>query len=199
MYRTNAQSRALEETFIRYGSPTNWWRDTLLRAQRSKGYYCLSALYPEPSDGVSLQRIINVPGRGIGQRTMSELAGMAKSLNLTESETLQMLTTGKLERLPFNTRIAQSLVSFTAMINELRDKSSQVNLLELFDLVTERSGYKQFLANDKDGEERWENILELRTVAKEYDELPPPPDFPLSWKGSRWWLMSIASTAVSTP
>ncbi|MBN1367300.1 MAG: UvrD-helicase domain-containing protein [Dehalococcoidales bacterium] len=175
MYRTNAQSRALEEAFIRYGLPYKLVAGTRFYERKEvKDIIAYLRYIQNPNDGVSLHRIINVPGRGIGQRTLSELNSLAKSLNTNESETLQMMAAGKIEKMPFNSRIAQSLASFTTMINELREKSKEVSLTELFDMVTENSGYKDFLTNDKEGEERWENILELRTVAKEYGELPPP-------------------------
>ena len=175
MYRTNAQSRALEEAFIRYGLPYKLVAGTRFY-ERKEGKDIIAYLryIQNPNDGVSLQRIINVPGRGIGQRTLSELNALAKSLNLNESETLQLMAEGKIEKTPFNSRIAQSLAGFATMMNEMRAKSREVSLTELFDMVTAKSGYKDFLANDKDGEERWENILELRTVAKEYGELAPP-------------------------
>ncbi len=175
MYRTNAQSRALEEAFIRYGLPYKLVAGTRFYERKEvKDIIAYLRYVQNINDGVSLQRIINVPGRGIGQRTLTELNTLAKSINSNESEALQVLATGKLDKTPFNSRIAQSLAAFTAMINELREKSRQIKLTELFDQLTEKSGYKQFLANEKDGEERWENILELRTVAEEYNELPPP-------------------------
>ncbi|MBA7715168.1 ATP-dependent DNA helicase PcrA [subsurface metagenome] len=52
-------------------------------------------------------------------------------------------------------------------------RSRKLNLVDLFDLVVESSGYKQYILSGLDGEERWENILELRTVAREYRDLPP--------------------------
>ncbi len=175
MYRTNAQSRALEEAFIRYGSPYKLVAGTRFYERREvKDIIAYLRFIQNPNDGVSLQRIINVPGRGIGQRTLSELAAWAKSLGISEAEVLQSLAEGKLEKPPFNSRIAQSLVSFITMINDLCAKSRESNMLELFDQVTERSGYQKYLSNERDGEERWENILELRTVAEAYRDLPPP-------------------------
>ena len=175
MYRTNAQSRALEEAFIRYGLPYKLVAGTRFYERKEvRDVIAYLRYIQNGNDGVSLLRIINVPGRGVGQRTLSELTALAKSMNVNESETLQLLAAGKLEKIPFNSRIAQSLAGFATMINELRAMSKEVCLSELFDKVCEKSGYKNFLANDKEGEERWENVLELRTVAKEYDELPPP-------------------------
>jgi DNA helicase-2/ATP-dependent DNA helicase PcrA len=175
MYRTNAQSRALEEAFVRYGLAYKLVAGTRFYERKEvRDIIAYLRYIQNPNDSVSLQRIINVPGRGIGQRTLSELATWAKSLGVSESETLQMLAEGKLEKPPFNSRITQSLIAFISMMTEFRNKSRNINLVELFDQVTEQSGYQKYLSEDKDGEERWENILELRTVAQAYRDLPPP-------------------------
>ena len=175
MYRTNAQSRALEEAFVRYGLAYKLVAGTRFYERKEVRDIIAYLRYIQNSnDSVSLQRIINVPGRGIGQRTLSELSAWAKSLGVSESETLQMLAEGKLEKPPFNSRITQSLITFIAMMTEFRNQSRKINLVELFDKVTEQSGYKKYLSEDKDGEERWENIMELRTVAETYRDLPPP-------------------------
>jgi DNA helicase-2/ATP-dependent DNA helicase PcrA len=74
MYRTNAQSRALEETFVRYGSPYRLVGATRFYERREvKDVTAYLRLIHNPYDGVSLARIINVPGRGIGQRTVADL------------------------------------------------------------------------------------------------------------------------------
>jgi len=65
------------------------------------------------------------------------------------------------------------LAGFAAMVENFIEKSRELNLVELFDLVVEGSGYKQYLKGLVDGEERWENVLELRGVAQDYRELPP--------------------------
>jgi DNA helicase-2/ATP-dependent DNA helicase PcrA len=175
MYRTNAQSRALEEAFVRYGLAYKLVAGTRFYERKEvRDIIAYLRYIQNPNDSVSLQRIINVPGRGIGQRTLSELSTWAKSLGVSESETLQMLAEGKLEKPPFNSRITQSLIAFISMMTEFRNKSRNINLVELFDQVIEQSGYKKYLSEDKDGEERWENVLELRTVAETYRDLPPP-------------------------
>jgi len=175
MYRTNAQSRALEEAFIRYGTPYKLVAGTRFYERKEvKDIIAYLRLIQNPSDGVSLTRVINVPGRGIGQRTMSELSNWAKSLSLTEPGLIQKLSVEKIEHPPFNSRIMQSMVAFAQMMDELRLKSREMDMLAFFDLAVEKIGYKKYLSLDTDGEERWENILELRTVAEQYKEVPPP-------------------------
>jgi DNA helicase-2/ATP-dependent DNA helicase PcrA len=77
------------------------------------------------------------------------------------------------EDIPFNGRAGDALARFSGMMVEFIERSQKTNLVELFDFVLESSNYKQFTLNDPDGAERWENILELRTVAQQYRELSP--------------------------
>jgi len=136
-------------------------------------------LIQNPNDAVSLLRVINVPGRGVGERTLTELSNWAKSLGISQYEALKHLSqleNGKVEgeKPPFNRRTTAALAGFLEVIEELRTKSLKLNLVDFFDLVIKKTGYEEYILNGMDGEERWENILELRTVAQEYRDLPPP-------------------------
>jgi DNA helicase II / ATP-dependent DNA helicase PcrA len=119
-------------------------------------------------------RIINVPGRGIGQRTLDDLTKWAVSQGISIYEALQRLalpglvTTG----LPFSSRVAKTLGSFGSLIKELITARNEMGLLDFFDQVATRSGYKDYLLNEEDGDERWDNVQELRTVAEQYRDLP---------------------------
>ncbi len=73
----------------------------------------------------------------------------------------------------FNTRTERALTGFVTMMADFIAKSREVNLVELFDHIVGRSGYREYVQNMTDGEERWENILELRTVAQQYRDSPP--------------------------
>ena len=184
LYRTNAQSRALEEAFVRYGMAYKLVAGTRFYERKEiKDVIAYFRLIQNPDDAVSLMRIINVPGRGIGQRTLAELSNWARSLQVTEPGLIQLLAAGKAERSPFNSRITQSLVNFACMIDELRQKSREVRLPEFFDMVIDRIGYQSYLASDTDGEERWENVKELRTVAEQYKDYPAPEGLALFLEG----------------
>lgn len=173
MYRTNAQSRVLEEAFVRYGVPYKLVAGTRFYERREiKDIIAYLRLIQNPYDSVSLLRIINVPQRGIGQRSLSELSHWAKSTGVPEYRALRLIT--EQEQQPFSPRIRQALVGFLNLMEEFIDRSQQLNLVDLFDLVVERSGYKEYVLGGIDGEERWDNILELRTVAQQYRHLAPP-------------------------
>jgi DNA helicase-2/ATP-dependent DNA helicase PcrA len=120
-------------------------------------------------------RVINVPGRGIGQQTMAQLSDRARSLGVSPSEALRLVaeTIDKDDghEHPFSPRAARLLTDFRTMMEGLIAKSRELDLVELFDAVVESSGYQRYIMSGADGEERWDNILELRGVAQEYRHL----------------------------
>ena len=178
MYRTNAQSRALEESFVRYGVPYKLVAGTRFYERREiKDIVAYLRLIQNPYDSVSLLRIINVPGRGIGQSSLSQLSSWAKSLGVPGYRALQLLTEpkdGEEYQPPFSSRAIKALTAFVDLMGEFIARSQELNLVDLLDLVVERSGYKEYILGGLDGEERWDNILELRTVAQQYRDLKPP-------------------------
>jgi DNA helicase-2/ATP-dependent DNA helicase PcrA len=176
MFRTNAQSRALEEAFIRYGMPYKLVAGTRFYERREvKDIVAYLRLVHNPYDTVSLLRVINVPQRGIGERSLDELTRWSRSQGCHEYQALKLLAESRDSGadLPFSARTIKALVGFAAMLENLIARSRELNLVALFDLVVESSGYKQYLVGLVDGEERWENILELRGVAQDYQDLKP--------------------------
>ena len=179
MYRTNAQSRVLEEAFIRYGTPYKLVAGTRFYERREvKDIIAYLRLIQNPHDSVSLMRVINVPQRGIGQQTQLKLASWAKSMGVSQFEALRRINGESTDAIksPFNSHISRVLKAFSELMEELIYRSKELKLTELFDLIIERSGYREYILNEVngDGEERWENILELRSVAqKDYDDLSP--------------------------
>ncbi len=175
MYRTNAQSRALEEAFVRYGTPYKLVAGTRFYERREiKDIIAYLKLIQNPYDTVSLLRIISVPQRGIGQQTLAKLSGWAKSMGVSQYEALHSISEPKGDNQPpFKPHIARTLVSFLDLMEGFLTRSRELNLVDLLDLVVERSGYKEYILGQPDGEERWENILELRTVAQQYRDLKP--------------------------
>ncbi|PIP48638.1 MAG: AAA family ATPase [Chloroflexi bacterium CG07_land_8_20_14_0_80_45_17] len=170
MYRVNAQSRALEETFMRYGLPYKLVGGTrFYRRQEVKDIIAYLRVIHNPHDNVSLARMINVPGRGIGQGTLSQLRAWARSHDTSLYDSLKQVVTGK----ALSPRITQALSRFTTLIDELMAKSHGLSLAELLDEILEHIGYREYLLEKEDGEDRWENIMELKSVAREYSGLNP--------------------------
>jgi len=179
MYRTNAQSRVIEEAFIRYGTPYKLVAGTRFYERREvKDVIAYLRLVHNPQDTVSLMRVINVPGRGIGQQTLAQLSDRARSLGVSPSEALRLVAeTIDKDDGPahsFSPRAARLLTDFRTMLEGLIAKSRELDLVELFDAVVESSDYHRYIMSGADGEERWDNILELRGVAQEYRHLKSP-------------------------
>jgi len=171
MYRTNAQSRALEEAFLRLGMPYKLVGALRFYQRREiKDVLAYLRLIRNPYDVASLTRIINVPPRGIGTKTMAALERLAGE---------EGSFYGALMRLRSEETLAptfrRALLRFLDLLEELTQAAKEHPLPDLFDFVLERTGYADYLRDGTpQGEERWENVQELRNVASRYAELPPP-------------------------
>ncbi|MDD5399331.1 MAG: UvrD-helicase domain-containing protein [Dehalococcoidia bacterium] len=172
MYRTNAQSRAVEEAFMRYGLKYKLVGGTRFYQRREiKDTIAYLRVIQNPFDNISLSRIIRIPGRGIGAKTLSDLTNWARENNLSLFTAVKAVNEGGGPG--FGAKINTALAGFYRMLNDLIMEGQQLNLIKLIDTVLERSGYRETIRGEEDGEERWENIQELRTVAADYDDLPP--------------------------
>jgi len=179
MYRTNAQSRVLEEAFVRYGLPYKLVAGTRFYERREvKDLLAYFRFLQNLADDNSLLRIINVPGRGIGPRTLEQINAAARSLNLSLYETLAWLLAPERgdilkNTLPARPQIIVTLRTFLAQVSQIKEKQRDINMLDLFDFIIETIGYKRYLESEPDGEERWGNVMELRNVAADYRDLAP--------------------------
>ena len=180
MYRTNAQSRALEEEFIRRGMKYRLVRGTRFYERREvKDVIAYLRLVHNPHDSVSLARVINTPARGIGAQTVAALEQWAFKL---ETSLYGALLKAKAEAegaslplpSPFAARPRQALLRFTELLAGLIAVRDERSLPELYDLTLARSGYRDFVRDGtREGDERWENLLELRGVTQEYASVDP--------------------------
>jgi len=170
MYRVNAQSRALEESFIRYGVPYRLIGGTrFYQRQEIRDALAYLRVIRNPNDNLSLMRIINVPGRGIGQVTVAHLQAKARSDDISLYHALKHMVSEK----AFPARILPTVTRFSTVIDELITKSRELNPAELLDEILESTEYREHILNKEHGEERWENIMELRNVASDYDGPSP--------------------------
>ncbi len=177
MYRINAQSRALEEAFVRYGYPYKLvGAFRFYERKEIKDIISYLRLISNPYDDVSLARVINVPPRGIGQRTMNELSSLAASKGVSLYSALKDISEG--DEINLASRSVQALLSFVAMIDEFISRTMELDLVELFDIILEDTGYRTFIINGSESEERWSNILELRGLASEHSDLETPDALP---------------------
>jgi len=171
MYRTNAQSRAIEEAFLRYGLRYQLVGGTRFYQRREvKDALAYLRVTRSDYDAAAYERIINVPARGIGDKTITlirdEAARRAGNVWVALVELAQ--------NAELATRTRSSIASFVAMIESLRRRVGVLALPELLDAVLEESGYRAMLLDgSQEGEDRWANLLELREVVNRYGDLDP--------------------------
>ena len=178
MYRTNAQSRSIEEAFLRYGIRYQLVGGTRFYQRREvKDALAYLRILRNETDQVSFERVLNVPARGIGDKTLEELRRAAAAVGPNGEATTYWAaivagSEGRLEALGGRARGALS--GFVTLLARLRTRIGVLALPELLDAVLEESGYRAMLADgSEDGEERWANLLELRSVTTRYDDLTP--------------------------
>ncbi|MGQ9628154.1 MAG: ATP-dependent helicase [Anaerolineae bacterium] len=174
MYRTNAQSRAIEDAFLQMGMPYKLVGATRFYQRREvKDILAYLRLIHNPYDLVSLTRIINLPPRGIGAKTISALESIAERLGVPLYTALQALR-NEGEASLADSRGRKALLRFSDLLEEFISARDGRNALELLDLVLKKTEYEKYIRDGtEEGEERWENIVELRKVAAEYSPLPP--------------------------
>ena len=190
MYRTNAQSRAVEEALIKAGIRYQLVGGTRFYERREvKDVMAYLRLVHNPYDSVSLTRVINVPGRGIGTKTVQQLERWAQTLGVPLYTALQVLVAQESGRAaetlspelaeeagrhPAAARQARAIVEFMEQVDELIGVAAKNSLSVLLDGVLERTAYRGYLYDEfEDADQRWENVEELRNVASEYDGLVP--------------------------
>ncbi len=176
MYRVNAQSRSLEEACLRYGMKYKLVGGVRFYQRREvKDVMAYLRLINNRFDEVSLARVINVPLRGIGQRSMDELTRWARSQDIPMFTAIEKLAEGDITGHPISPRVARPIAGFARLIRGLMDDSERLDVVELIDEVLERTGYQKYLFDHGErAEERWENILELRNTAQEFRLIAPP-------------------------
>ncbi len=174
MYRTNAQSRVLEEAFLRANLPYR-----LVGAQRFYGrrevkdLIAFLRLIQNISDEASLLRVINVPPRRIGAKTIQALRKCALQAGLPPYQVLLDLSQGpeSAHWASFTRTAAAALAAFGAHLAGWRDAFQEQSPLQLMDSILDDIQYRDYLEDgSEEGRDRWENVMELRRLAAEYEE-----------------------------
>ncbi len=167
MYRVNSQSRALEEAFLREGVRYQVIGGLrFYQRQEVKDIVAYLRLLVNPNDDVSLARVVNLPPRGIGRRTLDRLHWLARDEGVSLLSAIEAAARGES---PFAPRQARALAGFRALIDGMAAEVGRLDLAALIDLVLERTGYGDYVRQELDqGESRWENVLELRVTARDY-------------------------------
>jgi DNA helicase-2/ATP-dependent DNA helicase PcrA len=173
MYRMNSQSRAVEEAFLRYGIRYQLVGGTRFYQRREvKDALAYLRVLRSDTDLVSFERIINVPARGIGDKSVEAIRRYSVGHGDNLWTAVEAAAKGGIEGI--GPRIRTSIGEFGALIAKLRRRIGVLPLPELLDEILEASGYRAMLADgSEEGEDRWANLLELRSVTTRYDDLSP--------------------------
>ncbi|MBI4709347.1 MAG: UvrD-helicase domain-containing protein [Candidatus Portnoybacteria bacterium] len=160
LYRTNAQSRAIEEAFLKFGFPYKVI-GTLKFYERKeiKDLIAYLRFIQNPQDALSLERIINLPPRGLGKdkRAVDLLTRPSEAL-------ISELTPRK----------TKALKDFQDLISDLRETAKILPLSQTLKQVIKKIGLENYLRDGSpEGDCRWENVEELFSVTKKYDALSP--------------------------
>ncbi len=173
LFRTNAQSRVLEEKLMRYAIPYTMVGGTKFYDRKEiKDVLAYLRLLYNPEDSLSLTRIINVPKRNIGATTMEHVAAYAEGQGISLFEALSST-----DEIPVTKRARTSLENFAAMIFDLLNDIEGKDVLSLIETVIKQTGYGDMLdkeaEHDPQGESRKENVGEFLSVAKDYMDSNP--------------------------
>ena len=178
MYRINAQSRAFEDQCMRQGIPYRLVGGVRFYHRKEiKDTLCYLRVIYNPGDEVSLQRIINTPPRGIGAKTVQVLSGHAARNGMTTRAAMTDIAAARAESRPcpidVTARAARAIADLSVTLDRLGDAARELPVADLLDRVLDMSGLAKHIHAQDDGDERWENILELRGLAEDYG---PPAD-----------------------
>jgi DNA helicase-2/ATP-dependent DNA helicase PcrA len=168
-YRTNAQSRPLEDSFIFSGIPYKVVGGAKFYDRREiKDVLAYIRVLANPDDEVSARRIVNVPKRGLGDTSVARLAAWAQTNRVSFSEAID-----RAEEAGLSAKALQGAQRLSKTMAELRPLVSTVNPADFIQLVADRTGYMAELVaeHNHEADGRIENIAELGSVASEFDDV----------------------------
>jgi DNA helicase-2/ATP-dependent DNA helicase PcrA len=177
MYRVNAQSRAFEVTCNREGIPYRLVGGVKFYDRKEvKDTLAFLRVVANPADDAAIERVINVPARGISAKSLTELRRVSLANNVPILDVIldiSRVKSGDEEPAAYVITLAiralNSIAKFGDLITRLIEQSLALDTTELIDLTVERTGYGAMLREDKErGEERMENLQELRASAEQF-------------------------------
>ncbi|MCR6648206.1 MAG: DNA helicase PcrA [Cellulomonas sp.] len=174
-YRANAQSRVIEDALVRVGLPYKLVGGTRFYERREiKDAVAYLRAVANPDDDVNLRRILNVPKRGLGERSEAMVASFAERERISFGAALE-----RLDEVPgLGTRAVTGLSAFVELMSGLRALAATAGPAEVLGAVLDRSGYLAELRASEDPQDgsRVENLAELHAVATEFEQSDPDGD-----------------------
>jgi DNA helicase-2/ATP-dependent DNA helicase PcrA len=172
LYRVNAQSRALEDGFNVEGLP--YKLATGMPFYKRREIMDIAAwlrVIRNPMDDTALTRAIRLAGKGIGGQSMAALQSGAEKSGSHLFQALEQAAVGSLPSLPV--RAQRSAAHFLTLVRDLQAEARHISLVTLMNHILEKTAYLEHLKSEDDPEERWENVLELISLAGTYEHLNP--------------------------
>lgn len=168
LMRTNAQSRVLEEWFMKRSIPFKIFGGLRFYERKEiKDILAYLKVLVNNSDSVSLKRIINVPRRGIGDATLKKIQDFADKENISLYDALK-----RYQEIDLSAKVNKAVKGFIEMMASFKEFILELNVTELTEKLLAETGYWQELTNDKtvESQNRIENLKEFITSTKEYDQ-----------------------------
>ena len=169
LYRTNAQSRSIEETFLKYGVPYKIVGGVKFYARKEiKDITAYLRLIQNPNDPISFERIVNIPLRKIGKTTVEKVLAESKKQRKDIIETIlgydnDNLTSDKIKKLK----------QFAELIKDGQKKCSETMTLEFLSYLIKKIGFEKHIKDGtEEGDRRWDNVRELFTAIEKYKDFP---------------------------
>lgn len=189
LYRTNAQSRAFEESLRRMGIPyTMFGGISFYQRKEIKDYVAYLRVIVNPRDEEALKRIINYPVRGIGKTTIDKTVLMANQHNISMWEVLE-----RAREAGFKAGTLEAIENFVVMIKSFASMLQSKNAYDVAVHVGKQTNFVKELFNDKstEGVQRYENVQELLNSIKEWTESPDTEEGEVNDKGLGAYLQQI--------
>ena len=170
LYRTNAQSRTVEEALLKSNIPYTMVGGTKFYSRKEiRDVISYLNLIANPSDNISYERVVNEPKRGVGPGTVEKIRDFASSqeISLLDASANILLS-------PVKGKAAQAVYNFANMLLDLREHLDDYTVTELVEAVLEKTGYAAALVAQAtlESQARIENIEEFLSVTKNFDESP---------------------------
>ena len=168
LYRTNAQSRTIEEALLKSNIPYTMVGGTKFYSRKEiRDAISYLNLIANPADNISFERVVNEPKRGVGPGTLEKIRNFAyeQNMSLLDASANIMLS-------PIKGKAAQGVYDFANMILNLRDQLDGLSITEAVEAVLDKSGYLDALSMQQtlESQARIENIEEFMSVTKNFDE-----------------------------
>ena len=167
LYRTNAQSRAVEDALIKSNIPYKVVGGMKFYDRKEiKDLMSFLRVIQNPRDDISYERIINVPKRGVGQKTIDKIRAYGEAKGISMYETLK-----EVDFIGVSGKVAESLSNLNEILENLQEKSKFMTITELVDETLADTGYLEMLELEKtlESRSRIENLEEFKTVTLEFD------------------------------